>query len=54
MTKADECLYGEGSTWVKTWEEALTLLRAKHGDQASIALYPTAAMQVSERNAGFS
>ena len=52
MTKVDECLYGEGSTWVKTWEETLQLLKDEHGDEAKVALYPTAAMQVSERNAG--
>ena len=51
ILKADEPCYGEGSTWVKTWGEALALLEEAHGEEATVALYPTAAMQMSERNA---
>jgi len=50
-SKADEMYYGEGSKWVKTWGEALDLLEEAHGGEAEVAVYPTAAMQVSERNA---
>ena len=51
VAKADEYYYGEGSQWVKSWDQALELLVEKHGDSASVALYPTAAMQLSEENA---
>ena len=51
VAKADEYYYGEGSQWVKSWDKALELLVEKHGDSASVALYPTAAMQLSEENA---
>jgi nickel-dependent lactate racemase len=50
IAKADEYYYGEGSTWVKTWTEALENLLEEHGKDAKVALYPTAAMQVSENN----
>ena len=51
LMKADECYYGEGSIWVKSWTEALRLLEEAHGREAEVALYPCAAMQISERNA---
>jgi hypothetical protein len=49
--KADELYYGEGSQWVKNWGEALRLLEDVHGSGATVALYPTASMQLSEENA---
>ena len=49
--KADEWYYGVGARWVKSWTEALRLLEEKHGPEAEVALYPCAAMQISERNA---
>ncbi len=51
VAKMDEYYYGEGSQWVKSWSQALSLLVEKHGSDASVALYPTAAMQLSEENA---
>ena len=51
LAKMDEYYYGGGSQWVKTWREALSMLEEKHGDDAEVALYPTAAMQISEQNA---
>ena len=51
LTKVDEYYYGEGSKWVKSWEQVLELLETKHGDKASVAIYPTATMQLSEENA---
>jgi nickel-dependent lactate racemase len=51
VAKMDEYYYGEGSQWVKSWGQALDLLKEKHGTDASVALYPTAAMQLSEENA---
>jgi len=51
--KADEGYYGEGSTWVKSWAEALRLLEETHGPEAEVALYPCAAMQISKRNAEY-
>jgi hypothetical protein len=51
LSKLDECYYGEGSLWVKSWDEALKLLKDVHGDNAQVAIYPTAAMQFSEENA---
>jgi len=53
MMKADENYYGEGSLWVKSWAEALGLLEEAHGPKAEVALYPCAAMQISERTAAF-
>jgi pyruvate formate-lyase activating enzyme-like uncharacterized protein len=50
IAKADEYYYGEGSIWVKTWNEALENLKDEQGRDAKVALYPTAAMQVSEEN----
>ena len=52
ILKADEYYYGKGSVWVKSWGETLGLLEEKHGSDALVALYPTAAMQISEKNAG--
>jgi nickel-dependent lactate racemase len=52
ILKADEYYYGKGSVWVKSWAEALSLLEERHGSDALVALYPTAAMQISEKNAG--
>ena len=49
---ADEYYYGGGSQWVKTWNKALEMLEEKHGSEATVALYPTAAMQISAENAG--
>ena len=51
LLKADEHYYGEGSKWVKTWKEALKLMKDKYGSQAKVALYPTASIQISEANA---
>jgi len=51
VAKADELYYGEGSRWVKTWDDCLEMLVDVHGDDASVALYPTAAMQISVENA---
>ncbi|UCD44180.1 MAG: DUF2088 domain-containing protein [Candidatus Bathyarchaeota archaeon] len=50
-TKADEYYYGNGATWVRSWEEAKDLLLDAHGREAEVALYPCAAMQISEANA---
>jgi len=52
ILKADEYYYGKGSIWVKEWREALDLLAQRYGEDATVAVYPTAAMQISERNAG--
>jgi nickel-dependent lactate racemase len=51
LTMADEYYYGEGSQWVKSWSRALEMLVEKYGNRATVALYPTAAMQLSEENA---
>jgi nickel-dependent lactate racemase len=51
LARADEYYYGEGSQWVKSWEKALTLLINNHKKDTTVALYPTAAMQISEENA---
>ena len=51
IAKSDEYYYGEGSQWVKSWEEALKILNLSHKKDISVALYPTAAMQISEENA---
>ena len=51
LAKMDEYYYGEGSLWVKSWEKALEMLVDTHGDETNVALYPTAAMQISEENA---
>jgi hypothetical protein len=48
IMKADEPYYGVGSIWKKTWDEALKLLREKHGSGAKVAIYPSAAMQISK------
>ena len=50
LAKMDEYYYGEGSQWVKSWGKALEMLVDTHGDEADVALYPTAAMQISEEN----
>ena len=50
LAKMDEYYYGEGSHWVKSWEKALEILVATHGEDATVALYPTAAMQISREN----
>ena len=52
MTKADEYYYGNGATWVRSWEEARERLLDAHEGEAEVALYPCAAMQISEKNAG--
>lgn len=51
LLKADEMYYGEGSIWVKTWNDALKLMEDRHGSRAKVAIYPTASMQISEKNA---
>jgi nickel-dependent lactate racemase len=51
IARADEYYYGEGSQWVKTWGEAMSLLEETHGSKATVAVYPTAAMQISTENA---
>ena len=51
ILKADEYYYGKGSTWMKSWAEALNMLKERYGTEATVALYPTAAMQISEKNA---
>lgn len=52
LMKADELYYGEGSIWVKSWQDALKILEEAHGRDADVALYPYVAMQISERSAG--
>jgi nickel-dependent lactate racemase len=47
----DELYYGEGSLWVKSWDNAREILLKTHGEDAKLVLYPTAAMQISEENA---
>jgi nickel-dependent lactate racemase len=51
LMKADEHYYGEGSTWVKKWDQALKLMKETHGSKAKVAIYPCASMQISESNA---
>jgi hypothetical protein len=51
ILKADEPYYGEGSMWLKSWKEALTVLQMTHGSNTKVAIYPTASMQISESNA---
>jgi nickel-dependent lactate racemase len=52
ISKVDEGIYGLGSQWVKSWGEALSMLKERHGSDALVAIYPTASMQISEKNAG--
>jgi len=52
LMRADEPYYGEGSVWLKTWEGVLEKLVDAHGEDTEVALYPCAAMQISDRNAG--
>ncbi len=47
----DEWYYGVGSTWVKTWGEALEILQAANGDNARVAVYPCASIQISDEMA---
>lgn len=47
----DEFYYGEGSLWVKSWDKAREILVKTYGKEAKVALYPNAAMQISEENA---
>ena len=54
LMRADEWYYGKGSVWVRSWEEALGELVETHGGEAEVAVYPYAAMQISEGNAGAS
>ena len=51
LMKADEWYYGKGSVWVRSWEEAARELVETHGGEAEVAVYPYAAMQISEGNA---
>ncbi|MCW4050270.1 MAG: lactate racemase domain-containing protein [Candidatus Bathyarchaeota archaeon] len=51
IAKMDEYYYGEGSQWVKSWQKARKMLEETHSDDALVALYPTAAMQISKANA---
>jgi nickel-dependent lactate racemase len=52
LMKADEHYYGEGSKWVRKWSEARKLMEETYGSSAMVAIYPTASMQISEKNAG--
>jgi nickel-dependent lactate racemase len=49
--KMDELYYGEGSQWVKNWSQSLKMLKEVHGEEANVAVYPTASMQISRKNA---
>jgi nickel-dependent lactate racemase len=49
ILKADEYYYGKGSIWLNDWRLAMEHLMDKNGRDAKIAVYPTAAMQISER-----
>ena len=49
IQKSDGCYYGNGSVWVNDWRIALEHLMDRNGRDAKIAVYPTAAMQISER-----
>ena len=51
LTRVDELYYGRGSIWVKTWEHSLKLLKEKHGDDVTVAVYPMAATQISVEKA---
>lgn len=51
INRSDKLYYGKGSVWVKSWSRALKMLRETHGENALAAIYPTAAMQISEENA---
>ncbi len=52
---ADEWYFGVGSRWVKSWDQALDLLLEKHDrhGNARTAVYPYAALQISERTASY-
>jgi len=49
ILKADEYYYGKGSIWLDDWRLAMEHLMDRNGRDAKIAVYPTAAMQISER-----
>ena len=49
ILKADEYYYGKGSIWLDDWRLAMEYLMDRNGRDAKIAVYPTAAMQISER-----
>ena len=49
ILKADEYYYGKGSVWLDNWRLAIEYLMDMNGRDAKIAVYPTAAMQISER-----
>jgi nickel-dependent lactate racemase len=51
INKSDNLYYGKGSKWVKNWDDCLKLLEEKHDNNVHVALYPTAAMQISRENA---
>jgi nickel-dependent lactate racemase len=51
ILKADEYYYGKGSIWVDDWKLALEKLMERNGKDTKVAVYPTAAMQISEKNA---
>jgi nickel-dependent lactate racemase len=51
ILKADEYYYGKGSIWMRSWSKALDMLKKRYRNKATVALYPTAAMQISEKNA---
>jgi lactate racemase len=44
---AGACFFGKGAPllWVKTWEEALALLKSEWGDRATAAVYPDGTIQ---------
>lgn len=53
---AEEWYFGAGSQWVKSWDQALTILFERHDrlDQAKVAVYPYAPIQISKKTASYS
>jgi nickel-dependent lactate racemase len=53
ISLSDKWYYGCGSIWVKSWKKAMTLLTEEHEEKnpIKVAVYPYAAMQISEKNA---
>lgn len=51
----DECYYGMGSQWVKSWPQALRSLYDAHDREgrARVVVYPYAPMQISEKTASY-
>lgn len=50
INRSDKLYYGKNSIWVKSWSKAMKMLRERHGEDALVAVYPTAAMQISKEN----